>query len=239
MTEIALVREPVTVHVSSDVADSLDRELAEGVNKLAQEASEVLGYKYLGNLLADHRKKVKVPSELAEVLRDLDIQPFTEESVRSYQREIARKYNRFFSAASFELFNFLTLFLLSGGIFFSIAFLIGEVFQRLSPIPDFPLIWWKWAIGSLLVSLGSFGVRFLSPAYYYEWLTELLSKYQQPIPESVLAKAIVIKKKLPEAEFWVEFIGEAKHDPFLVVKCGGCEYYIDVWKEPKFESNFL
>ena len=61
-----------------------------------------------------------------------------------------------------------------------------------------------------------------------------------PMPQTkfVLRKAIQIKIATPGfLEFFVEHIG--KEDPFLIVRFLEKEYYVEVWDEPKFESQLL
>lgn len=82
------------------------------------------------------------------------------------------------------------------------------------------------------------------------WRITPLSKYSKPVPEFVLAKAIEIKRELPEANFYID---ELAIDPFLIVSIGklpdfavnqpsrGLDaemaVYVDTWSEPKFEAT--
>ena len=78
-----------------------------------------------------------------------------------------------------------------------------------------------------------------SPDYRFfsYWTSVELTKYHDPIPEFVLAKAIQIKKEFPEAEFFIQSL-EGDPDPFLLVKDGYNDHaYIEVWAEPKFEGR--
>lgn len=98
-------------------------------------------------------------------------------------------------------------------------------------------------------SVKSFGGRFDCPA----WLMTPIEKYKEAIPEFVLNKAIQIKKAMPNAGIFIEYLDESP-DPFLVVKTQKTVtytyqekensyqaddemYYIEVWAEPKFEGR--
>lgn len=78
------------------------------------------------------------------------------------------------------------------------------------------------------------------------WRTHRLAGYIMPVPEFVLAKAVQIAKKVPKAAFFVESLeverddgGSKDYDPFLVVRLERESYYIEVWDEPKFESQLI
>lgn len=82
------------------------------------------------------------------------------------------------------------------------------------------------------------------------WRLAPLERYGEPVPEFVLMKAIAIKKELPEARFYIDHLAV---DPFLIVSTKPLPdsavnqrsryldpdwaAYIEVWKEPKFESQ--
>lgn len=69
------------------------------------------------------------------------------------------------------------------------------------------------------------------------WERGPIQKYQAPIPEFALEKALQIKRECPEARFEIDAL-HVVPDPFLVVSLGDGRdgrYYIDVWDEPKFE----
>lgn len=85
--------------------------------------------------------------------------------------------------------------------------------------------------------------QFFEPSRYrwgrtpnFEWRQTELKKYGEPIPEFVLRKAVQLKETLPEVELFIEQLEEQK-DPFLFVKLGEEEFYIEVWDEPRFEGR--
>jgi asparagine synthetase B (glutamine-hydrolysing) len=70
----------------------------------------------------------------------------------------------------------------------------------------------------------------------YAWEKSLLEDYNQPVPEFVLNKAVQIAEQVPETKFYVVHM-ERVQDPFLLVKLGGEEIYVEVWEEPLFEGR--
>ena len=70
---------------------------------------------------------------------------------------------------------------------------------------------------------------------FFGWDSVSIKEYDEPIPEFVLAKAIELKKRLPEVKLYIEYFGEK--DPFLIATYGEEKYYIEVWDEPKFEGR--
>ena len=70
------------------------------------------------------------------------------------------------------------------------------------------------------------------------WSRTAISKYDKPIPEFVLNKAVQLKENLPNVEIYVdELQSTVISDPFLYVFFGNEGYYIEVWDEPKFEGR--
>ena len=83
------------------------------------------------------------------------------------------------------------------------------------------------------------------------WRLTSLRSYKQPVPEHVLAKAVEVKRALPQAEFYVDQLAV---DPFLIVTLGPLRdsmvntpsrtldaetaAYIEVWDEPKFDETW-
>ncbi|MFB3812797.1 MAG: hypothetical protein ACE14L_01700 [Terriglobales bacterium] len=70
------------------------------------------------------------------------------------------------------------------------------------------------------------------------WRRVRLGKFKGEVPAFALSKAIEIKERLPKAEFYVEeLVVEKQYDPFLVVRCGREEFYLEVWDERDFERE--
>jgi hypothetical protein len=73
---------------------------------------------------------------------------------------------------------------------------------------------------------------------YLRWVRMPLKKAGD-IPEFVTAKAREIASARPDTTFSVEQLRSERdvYDPFLMVSYGDESYYIEVWKEPAFESE--
>lgn len=69
------------------------------------------------------------------------------------------------------------------------------------------------------------------------WYKSRLSNYNHPVPESVIALAILIKENCPSADFIVHSLTKADPDPFLSVNYNNELFYIEVWAEPKFTGQ--
>jgi hypothetical protein len=71
------------------------------------------------------------------------------------------------------------------------------------------------------------------------WRRVLLGDCPSEVPLFALRKAVQVKKACPEATLEVDELIEQKKliDPFLVATLDDELYYLEVWKEPKFEEN--
>jgi hypothetical protein len=193
--------------------------------ELAEEAAKLLGYAKLKQTVVAKNGI----GDLSRALRELDIQPFSRESVERYKAEapddadladVPRFFKRRRTLACIfpwliPLCVILSAIGTAGGWFIS----------------------WKVGLASLVVSIVilakicEFDDRLA--ALFLRWERVGLAEYQEAVPLYVLRKAIDIKKRVPDAEFYIE---QRAKDPFLIVKHGGEEHYIEVWREPMFES---
>ena len=71
------------------------------------------------------------------------------------------------------------------------------------------------------------------------WLRSALGNCKEEVPLFALRKAVQVKKACPEAILEVDELIEEKKviDPFLVARLDDEVYYLEVWKEPKFEET--
>lgn len=71
------------------------------------------------------------------------------------------------------------------------------------------------------------------------WRRIALADCESEVPLFALRKAVQVKKACPEAILEVDELIEQKKliDPFLVARLDGETYYLEVWKEPKFEET--
>jgi hypothetical protein len=211
-----LEREPISV---DDCARELNLELAE-------EAARLLGYAKLKRTLAAG----KISGELARVLKRLDIQPFSRDSVERYKSEQPDAVELSGAPEFFKRHRKLGRILLWLIPVWGLLSMIG--------IAAGGLISWQLVIASLasILLLVAKGCEFDDrlAALFPTWERVPLSEYPEDIPLYVLEKAVTIKKQLPGAQFYVE---QRARDPFLIVKCDEEEYYVDLWQEPRFDVS--
>jgi hypothetical protein len=190
--------------------------------ELAEEAARLLGYAKLKEVAAQ-----KGISRLSRVLKELDIQPFSRISVERYKAEepdaaevdVPEFLKRHRKLARILLW-FVPVWVIVSGIGIAGGWFIS----------------WKLGIASLagVIVILMKGCEFDDrlAALFPMWERVPLAQYGEEVPVYVLHKAVDIKKQLPSAEFYVE---QRAKDPFLIVKCGAEEHYIEVWREPGFD----
>jgi hypothetical protein len=162
-------------------------------------------------------------SILKGVLQELDITPFTPESVAEYKREKLEQVTSELRPADAEEIKECDF---GRWEIFELQWLQDEIAMR-GLRGDKPVIrFWK------------------APGYrcFYTWLQWVESPLDEAgdVPEFVKAKAAEIARHLPEATFTVEELrGERRaYDPFLIVSYGEESYYIEVWEEREFERKY-
>lgn len=71
------------------------------------------------------------------------------------------------------------------------------------------------------------------------WRRVALGSCEEEVPLFALRKAVQVKKACPQAILEVDELIEEKKliDPFLVARLDDETYYLEVWKEPKFEET--
>jgi hypothetical protein len=81
-----------------------------------------------------------------------------------------------------------------------------------------------------------FGVRYRIDI---SWRRVELGQCKEEVPLFALRKAVQVKKACPEAILQVDELIEEQRliDPFLVARLDDETYYLEVWKEPKFEET--
>lgn len=192
--------------------------------ELADEAARLLGYAKLKETV-EAKKGI---SGLSRVLKKLDIQPFSHISVERYKAEepdaaevdVPEFLKRHRKLARILLW-FVPVWAILSGIGIAGGWFIS----------------WKLGIASLvgMIVILQKGCEFDDrlAALFPMWERVPLAEYEEEVPLYVLHKAVDIKKQLPGAEFYIE---QRAKDPFLIVKCGAEEHYIEVWREAGFEA---
>lgn len=163
---------------------------------------------------------VSQPTTLKAVLEQLDIIPFTAESVASYKRKRM-------AAVMEEIKN-------RAGLIEEMipAYWERQVLCRLKPDDAFH----SHDDDISVVKFFDLGAARL--AVYVHWEKKPLAK-ALGVPEYVRAKAVEIANSLPTATFEVDELSSLNrvYDPFLVVSYGEEVYYVEVWDEPVFERQ--
>ncbi|MFN3149680.1 hypothetical protein [Bremerella sp.] len=220
MSATILEREPFTCDVAAEQNEFL-------ADDLAEEAYEVLGY-------ATRQAKVKRLQSLQKTLEELDIRPFTLESVEKYKKSCEVPPSRL----AVTLVDFSAGLGLLGAIVCLPILVVSAV--TLNASLSFYLALVILIGGACLIASAAVGDRFVVERV---WLTYDLAHYTEPVPEFALQTALDIKKRHPEVNFYVCSLEERRMvlDPFLVMRVPGDawykEYYLEVWSEPKFSGE--
>lgn len=197
-----------------DTLEALDADLA-------RKASKILGY----HPMANHDNGIAQGTRLQAALRTLNIQPFSQASVRRYKASVTR-----------------TLLWWSHVVVtLGLAGLIGTAASRASMIEG-TIICTVLTVGCLvwlfaLLKAGGFG----------QWVIENLGETRQTVPSFALDTALRVHELVPNATFHIDAyystheLMKQRHarrvaDPFLVVSHGSYTAYIEVWDEPGFEQ---
>jgi hypothetical protein len=162
-------------------------------------------------------------STLEGVLQQLDITPFTPESVAEYKREKLEQVTSELHRADAEEIKKCD-------------------FGRWE---DYELQWLQDLIAMRDLRGDEPVIRFWrTPQYqcFYtclQWVVRPLERALD-VPEFVKAKAAEIATHLSEATFTVEELRSERraYDPFLIVSYGEESYYIEVWEEQEFERKY-
>lgn len=213
------------------------KELLDCVRKdLETRAAEVLDYKPFQqppNAAASlHNKRL----QLAKTFAQLEIKPFTADSVERYKKCELRKHQDRKGSA---------IFCITSGVIAAVGVI---VIQSLLVDHKFPgtaimvlagiLAYLATVIGSSLAMISAFWVVLPDR---WSWSTVPIHRYTLPtIPDDVLETAIAVKKECPWVKMEIEMLSLSNQvdDPFLVVRDGIERYHIAVWDEPSFKAEF-
>ena len=223
MNTTMLEREPVAVGVLAEMT-----EFPTGGLEMA--ARELLGYDCLAKEVHRAREHVSVLQTLAE----LEIRPFTAQSVKAYKEACEHKVSRplvLLADVAVGLGGLGTLVSLPvlaiaglGG-FVNVTFYAAVVF----------------VVGFISLLVGThFEARYLRQR---KWEFHELASYSEPVPEFALQTAVDIKERHPEVKFSICTLKEERLviDPFLVMRVEDNDkthfYYLEVWNEPEFAGE--
>ncbi|PQO35672.1 hypothetical protein C5Y96_08415 [Blastopirellula marina] len=194
---------------------------------LADEAYLVFGY-------ATTQAKARRQQALQKTLADLDVRPFTAESVEKYKRSCEVPP----SLLAMTLVNYAAGIGLVAAIVCLPILVVSAV--TLNSSLSFYLALAILVGGGFLVVSAAIGDRYVIDR---TWMMYDLAHYTEPVPEFALQTALDIKKRHPEVSFYICSLEENRMvlDPFLVMRVpdGGWhrDYYLEVWNEPKFAGT--
>lgn len=220
MSVSILERKPFACDAVADRAELLAEDLAD-------EAYQLLGY-------ATSQAKARQQQALQKTLAELDIRPFSSESVEKYKRSCEVPPNRLVTtvvsgAAGIGLVAAIVClpilvvsavtFNASLSFYLALAVLVG---------------------GGFLIASAAIGERYVIER---TWMMYDLAHYAEPVPEFALQTAIDIKKRHPDVNFYICSLEENRMvlDPFLVMRVPDGnwhqDFYLEVWNEPRFSGE--
>ena len=213
------------------------------LRELASEATRLLGYTRM-------RLDINAPYKLYETLRSLEIDPLESKSVKAYKAKKAKP--SMWSGHKEAWTKSLPVTILC--IVASVALWIKFCYTPATSFACVPLIIFGiiTTVASVLFA-GCTANLFFNASRDWRghrmirsWTRVSIGDYTEPIPPFILNKACQIKKQLPAAGIYVEYLTESREegsrnirllrDPFLIAKDNNEEYYIDVWDEYEYEQ---
>jgi len=183
--------------------------------RLAKECNSLLGYKVLSDRINLNQRN----SSLRQALSNLEIQPFSPDSVAQY------KATKLVEAQRGEIQKYGTALELANA-FFDIRRFVARI--------------QNWSNSTRFGRASKIACRCVAQnAIGWRWEILPLANYPNPIPEFVLRKAAQIQRAYPNGQLFVEHL-TIDPDPFLIVRSedGKEEFYVEVWNEPRFEAAF-
>lgn len=246
-----LERHPLTL--PNPVESTVDPMTAD----LGQRAAQILGYNVLNKEINRVESKVaddNKPVTLAQTLAELEIEPYTDISVKEYKNNHLRR--EIGLLAVYPLLHRIAEILGKPLTFASgLAWITLWCLRDGQPALFQPhSLAWQFLPASILLLSSAIWIWARVTRYkleHWRWESIPLFCYELPVPAYVLEKAIAIKERLPNVDIKIEqvkmfswkyelidrFVSFFDPDPFLSVEYGSQKYYIEVWDEPKFEAK--
>ena len=190
----------------------------------SEELADTLGYR----VLSAQQESARQLAHLHETLAELEIAPFTNESVKAYK-----------DACEEEAFTTLDNIIDSSfilGLFAAVGAFPVLIVAALFSMGE--LAFYAAAVLSvgMVIAIACYN---LGGHYFLEkkWQMHALEAYPEPVPEFALQTAMDVKNRCPDVEFYISTLVEAEViiDPFLVLRFHDGErdrdYYLEVWNE--------
>jgi hypothetical protein len=194
----------------------------DNLKELAERSKTLLGYTQL-------KSDLSLSTDLIQTLNELNIAPFTNESVKKYKR--LKNLIEEMKNLSTCITNISIITMCLSAIIAFISLIIWGIISCFMSAQLFGYITLFFGIISLinLTFLMASDTRFILT----QWEPILIDNYNKSIPESALQMACNIKEKYTSARFYVEelFIKYvSQKDCFLIVRdINGDDYYIEHW----------
>lgn len=209
---------------------NFDNEVQKAREELYKQSEQLLGWR--------PQQKPRPAYELRDILRKLEIKPFTASSVEAYKALLVRRpplgawvRASFTALAVYGMFQF---------------------WGAANPVKD---PFWR-VVASLLLTATCIFLVVNTIKRYFEtkrtWETCRFNQIQyrdrsdRPtlIPDFALETAVRVKQAAPFADLFVEFLQTKRNhiqlidpDPFLVVRWGSEAYYLEVWDERDYKEE--
>lgn len=236
------------------VRDMVCKKKADPVDELNDSlmvsSARLLGY----SLEPSHLERWVAEKEemIEKALKDLDIRPFTNESVQAYKDTVTAEERKKLKPTAVKvsdgaMWAFFVSAPLAVGLVLSgaVAAIWGnhEVLLYAAAAPGFT------ALISVIVGMSCADAVRAYDRISISWNGMPISRYDKRVPEFALQTACDLKEKCPEAGIYIEELrveSRPAPDPFLVVqikhpsydgRVATRPYYLEVWNEPKYKQE--
>lgn len=238
----------------------IEAELSQQRRDLLTKANQVLGYKRgittVTRREAEATDLLKSTQQVKNTLEAAGIVPMSIAAVKQYKHRQKRKaywrhglrncansafglvcmpIGAVMSVVSFVVSLALCISYFDGDLVIKTSFLSGARLVPFFALPTGLVLW----LGLALIRKRTNRTRFS-----FDWMSISLPNYERDLPDFALVHGIAIKQQLPDADLRIEqLVAEQRRtpvfdpDPFLVLRHGGVDYYIDVWDERDFERK--
>lgn len=197
-------------------------------HQVFQHAETRLGYKHP----RWHRQIEQGP--LADALRALEIRPFTQESVARYKSDRLRRCKRRAIVARGLFFPFVLLVAIPTTCLTVVClFGLSEDLVRAGAADLLMRSFSAWVIPIAVITM-ILWIRYeLVKDETGHWVKTGLHDYHNPMPESALAAAVEIQKRVPGIGFGIDelIIDGVLRDRFIFATINGESYYLEALPE--------
>jgi hypothetical protein len=177
-------------------------------------------------------------SDADVILSQLEIRPFTEESVEKYKTAMVTRHSNWAARHSEKLRTVSLYMPAAKAIFAMVCFTVGLWYVSHHNTQQGMIIGTSCCLLWLPLQLLEW-LLFQMPIHQAQWKFVHYRDYQGYMPEEIRELAAAIKVRRPHARLLVDTltIRQTIVDPFLTVEFeDNKRHYIAVWNEPNFEK---